>query len=151
MSDICNVPGNENNTKESKIFQLILTIITVLLVVAWMLFSVIFVKNDEKTENSDTNNVDYESLIPNYRDFFKETEFEAVTSDNQYIVYIDYTSEDEWNNYIEECKNMNYWTNDIYQSNYSWYSNSNDNLYKIMLDRYGEKNEYMTIIIKNIE
>lgn len=42
-------------------------------------------------------------MIPDPKLFFHETEFEMVTSENGYIVYIDYASEEEWNNYISEC------------------------------------------------
>ncbi len=86
-------------------------------------------------------------LIPDPRDYFFNTEFEMATNDDSYIVYLDYVTIEEWESYIEECERI-YWTNETYRSDYSCYIDSDDDEYTLMLDRYGNKNEYMTIIVK---
>lgn len=101
---------------------------------------------NSSTELSEQTNM--KDMIPDPKAFFHETEFEMVTSENSYIVYIDYTSEEEWNNYISECENLDFWTEESYRSDFSWYTGSNDGKYQLLLDRYGDKNEYLTIIVK---
>ena len=54
-------------------------------------------------------------MIPDPKVYFHKTEFEMVTSEDSYIVYIDYTSEEEWNNYISECENLDFWTEESYR------------------------------------
>lgn len=103
--------------------------------------------SDVHGDRSEKQEVKLKELIPNPEDFFHETEFEYVTTDTSYLVYIDYTSEEEWDNYISECEAFGVWTKETYKSDYSWYVNSEDELYKLALDRYGDKNEYLTIIV----
>lgn len=110
------------------------------------------IATSDNTSDELSEKADMKDMIPDPKAFFHETEFEMVTSENNYIVYIDYTSEEEWNNYISECENLDFWTEESYRSDYSWYTGSKDGKYQLLLDRYGDKNEYLTIIVKeNVE
>lgn len=94
---------------------------------------------------------DFSKLIPNPKEYFPNTEIEIVTTDDTYTVYLDSVTPEEWNAYIEKCKTDGFWTDETYYSEYSWYIHSTDGLYGLLLDRYGDQNKYMTILVKEEE
>lgn len=119
--------------------------IFIVLLFLFLVGGVIFGISDDKI-NKDS--MKFKDMIPNPEEYFFSTEFEGVTREDQYILYIDYASEDEWNKYISKIREEEYWTNEYVDSEYSWYAYSNDKKYKLMLDRYGNDHVYMTIIVK---
>lgn len=98
-----------------------------------------------------TAEVNLSDLIPDPKVYFLNTEFEMVTLENSYTVYLDYVTEEEWETYISKCEEDGFWVNETYRSDYSWYVYSEDKTYQLLLDRYGNNNEYMTILVKEIE
>lgn len=111
-------------------------------------------KESQDTVSKDetlTYSSEYANLIPDPTQYFMNTEFEIICNENSYTVYIDYTSEEEWEKYIKACQDSGVWTNESYRSDYSWYIYTEDKKYQLLLDRYGEKNEYLTIFVKLVQ
>lgn len=106
-------------------------------------------ENKETVEKSET--VKLSEFIPDPEEYFFNTKFEYITNDDSYTVYMDYVTAEEWNSYIEKCKEEGFWTNESYQSEFSWYTSSSDGKYELMLDRYGDQNVYMTILVKEVK
>ncbi len=100
-----------------------------------------------EVEENQNEEIDFQSMIPDPTEYFLNTEFEAVTEPDGYTVWLDYVKEEEWNAYIDKCKELGIWTKESYRSDYAWYVDSDDGKFELMLDRYGDKNVYMTIII----
>lgn len=107
-------------------------------------------ENQEEMSAVSYDEVNLSELIPDPTKYFHNTKIETITSDDGYFVYLDLVSEEEWDTYIAECKKW-IWTKEDYRSEYSWYVTSDDNLYRLSLDRYGDNNKYMSIIIGKVE
>lgn len=138
--------------KIKKLEKVLLTIL--LTVICPMLVLVIWHINKKETSPSEPITeklaVKLSDLIPDPKTSFPDRDFEIVTLDDSYTVYLDYVSEEEWNDYISKCEENSFWTKETYRSNYSWYVYSEDKGYQLMLDRYGDQNEYMTILVKHV-
>lgn len=112
---------------------------------------VISEEESKVVEEPEIKKVKFSELIPDPEEYFFNTEFERLTDDSGYTVYLDYVTKEEWDNYISKCEEDGYWSDESYRSEYSWYVDSEDGLYELLLDRYGDKNEYMTIIVNRKE